>query len=146
MSSLVRKKVNEAIDALEVEMLRQFKKKEADLNHSFFKGLYVRECVMDAGMRVTSKIHRETHPYFVMQGTAEVWIDGVGWELIVGPYYGVTLAGTRRVLRILKKCFWITVHSNPDDGEDLEVIEERIIEKHENKLLNNISQQQIEGV
>lgn len=137
MQSLVRKEANDAIDILEAMLLDRLPKKDADLNHSFFKGLYVRECVMDAGMRVTSKIHKETHPYFVMEGTAEVWIDGVGWKLIEAPFYGITMAGTRRVLKIITRCFWITVHSNPDDGQVLEAIEERIIEKHENHLLTN---------
>lgn len=134
-TSLVRKEANESIDKLELAMLQRFQSKECPLNHSFFDGIYVRECVLFAGMLVTSKIHVKKHPYVVLKGKAEVFIDGKGWELIEAPYFGTTEAGTRRVLRIIETCHWITFHSNPDDGQDLEAIEDRIIEKHENELL-----------
>lgn len=143
MSSIssVRKEANEAIDKLELAMLKRFQSKECPLNHSFFDGIYVRECVLFAGMLVTSKIHLKKHPYVVLKGKAEVFVDGKGWELIEAPYFGTTEAGTRRVLRIIETCHWITFHSNPDDGQDLEIIEERIIEKHDNLLLNEINKQ-----
>ena len=143
--SLVLPEVNQAIDNLERVMIDNFEPAEAELDHVFCKGMYVRHCLMPSGMRVTSKIHMEEHPYFVMSGIAEVWIDGVGWQTIKAPFHGMTKAGTRRVLRIIENCYWITVHSNPDDGQDLEVIEDRIIEKHDNPLLDGINSQQIEN-
>lgn len=133
-----------AMDKLELLLLQKFQSMECPLAHSFFDGMYVRECVLFAGMVVTSKIHLKKHPYVVLKGKAEVFIDGKGWELIEAPYFGTTEAGTRRVLRIIETCHWITFHSNPDDTEDLEIIESRIIEPHENRLLNNITSQQIE--
>lgn len=144
MKSLVRKEANDSIDAMEVALLERFNKIECPLNHTFLPGVYMREIFMPAGSKVTSKIHKERHAFFVMKGSANVWIDEVGWQLIKAPYSGVTEPGTRRVLKILEDCFWITVHSNPDDTEDLDLIEERIIEKHDNPLLNNISSLQIE--
>lgn len=141
MQSLVRKEANDALDRLELAMLERFPPMKEALNHVFCKGLYIRECVMETGMIVTSKIHKERHPYFVMSGVADVWRDGVGWERVVAPYFGITEPGTRRVLKIIERTNWVTVHSNSDDGEDLEIIEERIIEKHENPLLE--SQQKI---
>lgn len=132
MNSLVRKSANDAIDALEVALLNRFEKIDCPLNHTFGDGLYVREIFMPAGSKVTSKIHKERHPYFVMKGSANVFVDGVGWRLIEAPCFGWTEAGTRRVLDILTDTFWITVHSNPDDAKDLDKIEERIIEKHIN--------------
>lgn len=136
MGSLVRKEANEAIDALEAAMLKRFSEKECPLNHSFFDGIYVRECVLLSGMIVTSKIHLKKHPYVVLKGKAEVWIEETGWRLIEAPYFGTTEAGTRRVLRIIEDCHWITFHSNPNDTEDLDEIEERIIEKHINMYIN----------
>jgi hypothetical protein len=135
MESLVRKEANDAIDGLEVALLERFNKIDFPLNHVFVPGMYIREIFMRAGSKLTSKIHKYSHPYFVMKGSANVWVDGLGWQLITAPYVGITEAGTRRVLDILEDCNWITVHSNPDDTEDLELIEERIIEKHENALL-----------
>lgn len=138
MESLVRKEANEAIDLLEVALLRRYPKVDPPVNNTFLPGLYLREIFMAAGNKYTSKIHKIRHPYFVMKGSARVWIDGTGWQIIEAPYFGITEPGTRRVLDILEDCFWICVHSNPDDTEDMELIEERLIEKHENKLLKNI--------
>ena len=145
MKSAVSKSANDAIDSLELALLSKFKEQECPLNHSFFDGIYVRECVLFAGMIVTSKIHLKKHPYVVLKGKAEVWIENVGWHLIEAPYFGTTQAGTRRVLRIIEDIHWITFHSNPDDTEDLDLIESRIIEPHQNDLLNNIYSQQIEN-
>lgn len=135
--SLVHPKVNEAIDALERVMLDNYSQIECPVNHSFGKGVYVREIFMPKGSKVTSKIHKERHPYFIMKGVVKVWIHGVGWELISAPYFGWTEPGTRRVIDVVENTNWITVHSNPDDGEDLEVIEQRIIESHSNHLLRH---------
>lgn len=137
MSSLVRAEANAAMDLLESVLLNRFEKIDCPLNHSFGNGLYVREIFMPKGSKVTSKIHKQRHPYFVLKGSANVWIDGVGWKLIEAPHFGWTEPGTRRILNIISDTFWVTVHANPDDTEDLEIIEERLIEHHDNLLLNN---------
>ena len=56
-------------------------------------------------------------------------------EYLQAPYIGVTQPGTRRVLYIWEDSIWATSHPNPDN-ENLEQIEERIIEKHDNPLLS----------
>lgn len=139
MGSLVRKEANDAIDALEAMMLNRLPKINCPLNHSFGDQLYVREIFMPAGSKVASKIHMKRHPYFVMQGKVNVWVDGKGWVLIEAPHFGWTEPGTRRVINVVEDTFWITVHSNPDDTEDLEIIEKRIIEPHNNHLIENES-------
>jgi hypothetical protein len=136
-NSLVRDEANAAIDALEAALLDRYPKIDCPLNHSFGDQLYVREIFMPAGCKVTSKIHKKRHPYFVMQGKVRVWTDGAGWQLIEAPFFGWTNPGTRRVLDVIDDTFWITCHANPDDTEDLEVIEKRIIEPHHNHLLSN---------
>lgn len=140
-TSLVRKEANDAIDKLEIVLLGRFIKQDCPVNHNFFKNLYVRECVLEAGMRVTSKIHRHRHPYVILKGSAEVWTDKKGWQLVKAPYYGITEAGTRRVLKIITTCFWITFHGHPLDTENLDEIEAYVIEPHENEFICNIPSQ-----
>jgi len=135
-NSLVRPEVNAAIDALEEYLVDRFAPVDCPLQHTFLPGMYIREIFMPKGSKVTSKIHKERHPFFVMKGKARVWIDGSGWELIEAPYFGITEPGTRRVLDILEDTHWITIHKNGDDVEDLQVIEDRIIEQHYNPFLN----------
>lgn len=138
MESLVRKEVNDAIDGLEAVLLENFEPIDAPLNHTFLPGMYVREIVMEAGSKVTSRIHKITHPYVILSGSANIWVDGVGWKLIKAPFFGITPAGTRRILKILERMHFITFHSNPDDTQDLDIIEERVIEKHVNPLLGGV--------
>lgn len=136
--SLVRDEANAAIDALEAALLSRYPKIDCPLNHSFGDQLYLREIFMPKDSKITSRIHKKRHPFFVMKGKVRVWVDGRGWQLIEAPYFGWTEPGTRRVLDVLEDTFWITCHANPDDTEDLEIIEERIIEKHDNPLLKKI--------
>ncbi len=93
---------------------------------------------MFPGDRVTSKIHKTDHPFIISKGMAVVYVDGKEL-LLVAPYIGITKAGTRRVLWIpdfaVESCIWTTVHANPDN-EKLEEIEDRILEKRLNPLLN----------
>lgn len=140
MGSLVRKEANDAIDALEIALLNRFHKVDCPLNHTFLPGVYMREIFMPAGSKITSKIHKERHAFFVLKGKVRVWVDGSGWQLITAPYSGITEAGTRRVLDVLEDVNWVTIHHNPTDTEDLEEIENRIIEKHDNLLLENINE------
>jgi len=101
--------------------------KMCPLKHSFGEGLYVREIFMPQGSLIISKIHRFTHPYFVLEGVASVWTDE-GVQLITAPYSGMTSPGTKRVLYIHKDTVWITVHRT--DKTVIEEIEEEIIAKN----------------
>ncbi|MGL4592756.1 MAG: hypothetical protein ACRCVZ_13010 [Aestuariivirga sp.] len=120
------------IDRLEATMLEMVDAGaavpvEMPVNHLRTPGLYVRTISMPAGTVLTSKIHKTEHPYIVHAGVAEVFVEGVGPQLIQAPYMGVTKPGTRRVLRIVEDCVWSTFHPCGDD-ESLEDIEARIIE------------------
>ena len=154
MQSLVRKEANDAIDLLEVALLQRYETKQCPLNHTFVPGMYLREIIMEAGDKITSKIHRIRHPFFVLKGSANVWTDGIGWQLIKAPYFGITEPGTRRVLQIIERCHWITCHSTDIQPEDdspeavqraIDAIEDEIIEKHENNLLKYESEDRIQA-
>jgi hypothetical protein len=128
------KTTNEKIDELESVMVENFPLINCPLNHRFTEGLYVREIFMPSGSLITSKIHKTQHQYFILKGAVSVWIDEGEEVYLEAPYIGVTEPGTRRVLYVWEDCIWATAHPNPDN-ENLEEIEERIIEKHDNKLL-----------
>ena len=136
MEELVESKtMNQMIDELEATMVDNFPLADCPLVHRFTEGLYVREIFMPAGSLITSKIHKTQHQYFILKGAVSVWIDEGKEEYLQAPYIGVTEPGTRRVLYVWEDCIWATSHPNPDN-ENLEQIEERIIEKHDNPLLS----------
>lgn len=97
-------------------------------NNHFADGLYVRELPMQARALWVSKIHRERHPFFILAGRAAVWSDDKGWHEIVGPHWGFTEPGTRRVIWTIEDTVWITVHANPENTDSVDELEQRIIE------------------
>lgn len=131
---IAKKSLTNSIDELEATMLDNFEIVDCPVVNRFTDGMYVRETTMPTGSLITSKIHKTQHTYFVMKGKAIVWIDGVE-HFIEAPYIGITEPNTRRVLYILEECTWATSHPNPDN-ENLEQIEDRIIEKHDNPYLS----------
>lgn len=121
--------VTEKIDDLQSAIAAQ-PPVECPLIHRFTPGLYIREIFMPAGSLIVSKIHKTEHPYFILKGKVVVFTEADGEVVLSAPYTGITRAGTRRVLLVQEDCIWATAHP-VRDGETLEEIEDRIIEKHE---------------
>lgn len=143
--SLVSKEVNDFVDKVEYHMVNdmvdsgEFEVIDCPVKHTF---LYAREITMPAGSRVTSKIHKTKHYFEVTKGTVTVrtFVGGNFSDVVIkAPYRGVTEPGTRRVLLIGDEsdCVWTTFHKI-DEGEKLEEIEDRIIEKHINNLIGHV--------
>jgi hypothetical protein len=91
-----------------------------ELVHDFAGGLYVRKVVLPAGMLLITKIHKVTHPYFMLSGKCRVLTED-GVEDMVGPIQGITLAGTKRLMYIVEEVTWYTIHATdkltPDEVE-----------------------------
>lgn len=96
------------------------------LRHHFAPGMYGRELAIPAGNMVVGKIHRHAHLVSLMTGTAVIVTDQ-GRERITGPATWVSPAGVKRALVTLTDCVFLTVHLNPTDTTDLEVIEADVI-------------------
>lgn len=137
---------NDKIDELE-SVMNEYPKVDCPLTHRFVGGLYIREIFMPAGTMITSLIHKTTHPFFVLQGRVSVYSENDGEQIIEAPYIGTTTPGTRRVLYIHEDTVWATTHITdvvPEDGSEESVlkavalIEARIIEPHENRLLGGV--------
>jgi hypothetical protein len=101
------------------------------LKHSFGDGLYVREIFIPKGFFGVTKIHKKTHPYFILKGKVRVVTED-GNITITAPFQGITLAGTRRSLIALEDTIWITVHATNET--ELDKIEEEIIAKDFNEI------------
>lgn len=134
LAELTTLAINEAyfgkVDALERKMA-ELPQQECPVKHHFTPGLYAREIFMPAGTVVTSKIHKTEHPFVVSKGKVLVHDNETANE-ITAPYFGVTKAGTRRVLYVVEDCVWITFH--PTSETDVAKIEQQIILKHDDHL------------
>lgn len=103
----------------------------AGLDHTFTDKIYVRECRLPKGMLLTSKIHKTNHPYFILKGKARVLTED-GVVEVEGPCYGVTPAGTKRLIYVLEDMVWCTCHATK--SKDLKRIEKQTIAKDFNEF------------
>ena len=94
------------------------------LKHSFADGCYVREIFIPKGNLVVGKIHKHSHPNFLMEGEVIV-ITEEGKKHLKAPCSMISAAGTKRVVYTLENSRWITVHVT--DKTDLKEIEQEII-------------------
>lgn len=96
------------------------------LKHSFADGCYVREIFNPAHELIVTKIHKISHPYFLLQGDMSILTE-TGAKRIKAPHYGITPAGTKRVIWTHTNCIFVTVHVTKE--RDLEKIEAEVIAK-----------------
>jgi hypothetical protein len=123
------------VDELEATMVDNYELVDCPLVHRFTDGLYVRQVTIPKGTLATSEIHLTQHQFFLMQGKVTIWSNGNEPITIEAPYIGTTEPRTRRVVYAWDDCIWATSHPNPDN-ENVEQIENRIIEKHNNPYLS----------
>lgn len=102
-----------------------------ELKHSFGDGLYIREMKAPKGMFNVSKLHKTTHPYFIMEGEFSVLTEA-GVNRIKAPHMDITKAGTKRVVLFHEDTTWITVHAT--NSTDLQEIEDEVIAKTYDEL------------
>lgn len=96
------------------------------LKHSFADGIYVREIFIPAGTLIVGKIHKHSHPNFLMQGKVSVLTEE-GVKHLEAPLSMVSPAGTKRVVYAHTDTVWITVHRTKK--QNLKKIEKEIIAK-----------------
>lgn len=105
------------------------------LTHTFGDDIYVRQITMPANSIVVSAIHKTDHPYFVIKGNVSVLTEE-GTIRIKAPYWGMTKAGTKRILRVHEETVWVTVHSTKE--KDPVKIREQITAKNYESLPEHI--------
>lgn len=96
------------------------------LKHTFSDGIYVREISIPKGMYIVGKLHKHSHPNFLLSGTVDV-VTEFGKERLTGPLSMISKAGTKRALFAVTPLVWVTVHENPTNTQDLAELEKLII-------------------
>lgn len=93
------------------------------LRHFFADGCYIREIFNPAGEVIITKIHKVSHPFFLMKGTMSILTED-GEQRISAPFYSITKAGTKRLIYAHTDCVFVTVHAT--DKTDIKEIEKDI--------------------
>ena len=97
------------------------------LEHMFADGLYVRKIFTPAGQPLITEIHKKDNAFFVMKGEITIMSEE-GEATIQAPYYGITKAGTKRIIYIHKDCIFVTVHST--NAKNVKDAEKELIAKN----------------
>lgn len=116
------------------EELAKYPQIENNPVHYFADGMYGRELEIKGNSIVVGKIHRHEHLVMLMKGTVTINTDK-GMETITGPKTWVSAPGTKRALYTHDDCVFFTVHLNPGNTRDLDVIEEDVIESEDLQAL-----------
>jgi len=96
------------------------------LKHSFADGMYIREVVNEPNQVIVTKIHKQKHPFFLLEGEMSILTDD-GVVRVSAPHYGITEPGTKRVIYTHSECKFVTVHLT--EKTDLAEIEQEVIAK-----------------
>lgn len=109
--------------------------------HSFADGQYIREIYNPANEIIVTKIHKQNHPFFLLEGKMTI-ITLEATETIEAPYYAVTKAGTQRIIYTHEPCRFVTVHRT--DSISVEDIEKEVIANSYEEL--DLSPREIEQI
>lgn len=92
----------------------------------FGPGVYLRECSIPAGTALVGAAHKTEHFCIVTKGRIRVATSHGDRELVAGDVF-LSQPGEQRAGWALEDTIWITVHPNPDDGQDMDVIVPRLV-------------------
>lgn len=92
--------------------------------HNFADGQYIREIYNPANEIIVTKIHKQNHPFFLLEGKMTI-ITLEETITIEAPYYDVTKAGTQRIIYTHEPCRFVTVHRT--DSLSIDDIEKEVI-------------------
>lgn len=123
---------DEIIDMVE-SIMAEYPQLECPLVHRFTKNMYIREVSVPAGSWLTTRIHKDEHPFALSKGTITMW-DGETQIDISAPFGGITKENTRRIVFVHEDCVFTTFHVT--DKKTVEDVESEILVKYNNPLLS----------
>jgi hypothetical protein len=117
--------VKTQIENLQNELLKM---PQADIvtEHKFYPGIYERKITIPAWTVLTGAAHKTDYKIRLEQGTIAVNV-GEKVTIMTAPYEFEAKAGEQRVGRVFdQEVVWIDIYENPDNCQDLEILEERL--------------------
>ena len=94
--------------------------------HHFADGLAARTIFIAAGTCLTGAAHKAEH-LNIAAGDITVWTEA-GMKRLTGYNVLPSFAGAKRVGLAHADTWWTTVHANPDNCQDVEILEDRLLE------------------
>ena len=107
--------------------------------NEFTNGVYMRRMDVMKGTLIVGAVHKEKHSWFLMRGVVKV-ADAGSVSYIEAPYYTLSDPGTQRVIEVVEDAIWVNIHSNPDNGQDIDIIEKRLFSFNMKEYKNYLKQ------
>lgn len=126
----------EKVRALELKL---FAMPQAEIvtTHTFLPGVYERKIVVPPWTVLTGAEHKIPYRVRLESGTIAVTTDD-GVKTLTGPCEFEAPAGTQRAGRVFEdEVVWVDVYDNPDDCQDIAVLEDRLYVVPEYGLADN---------
>jgi len=98
------------------------------LTHHFEQGLYIREIHIPAGTLLIGRIHRHGHVCQLLEGSVVLIHQEGKKEGFHAPSQIITLPGYQMVVHAVTDCIARTVHPNPTEERDIDILEADIFE------------------
>jgi hypothetical protein len=87
-------------------------------------GVYCREIHLPSDSVVVGRIHRHDHMNIISQGSVTVYTE-FGEETLTAPASFISKAGTKRIVFTHDAAIWTTIHPNPDNEQNIDILENR---------------------
>ena len=115
------------LEELESHML-DLPQVECPVVHHFGPGIYIREVTLPAGAFAVGHAQRYEHLNIMLAGSVAVIGEDGKAKILRAPTIFVGQPG-RKVGVILETCIWQNVYPNPDNERDIDVLEDRWLDK-----------------
>jgi hypothetical protein len=106
--------------------------------HIFHDGWYERRLLIPAGMLMIGKTHKHAHPVGVIRGRA-LLLSEFGRDEVSTGYLSSSAPGVKRVVLAIEDTLFFTLHRNPSNTRDLELIEAEHIAPEALEYAPNVS-------
>lgn len=113
--------------------------------HSFAPGMYIREMHVPAGTVVLGHEHLTDQLNILLKGSLDIVVSEGQTAHMTAPCVFVASAGIRKVAEFREDSVWLNVMPNPDNEQNIDVLDDRFIRKsatflaHEKKLTESNS-------
>lgn len=109
---------------------------ELKTEHVFADHLYARIVARPKGAVIVGKVHRREHLYICLAGVVEVRSEHGIRTMHAGDFV-VSAPGTKRAVVALEDSVCMTVHPNPGNTRDLDVLEADLVEPEDIRLFDS---------
>lgn len=83
---------------------------DIDIRHHFGGGVYIKDTIIPAGIKLTQHKHKFDHLSYLCSGDALVEVEGRFFELH-GPAHMVIEAGKVHEVTAATECRWLCIHA-----------------------------------